>query len=157
MHSGGCAPTDTVLRAMTHPRWHGFMRTTAAKDPHSERMLRRLGAQAATTARCLMSDGTEPLPPLQTVTNPSRSRIAYMEWLFEQFRGYMTFALADCNTGEGAVRKYRGVPPYKETQNYVKRVARICKLASAARAAYRLVVLSDIKQNSPSCKVDLQA
>ncbi len=34
-------------------------------------------------------------------------------------------ALASYNAGPGAVRKYGGVPPYKETQNYIKKILRI--------------------------------
>lgn len=44
----------------------------------------------------------------------------YMRWLLERFDGNIALALAGYNAGEGAVAKYNGVPPYNETQNYVR-------------------------------------
>jgi len=38
---------------------------------------------------------------------------------------HIILALASYNAGEGAVKKYKGVPPYRETQNYVKKIERI--------------------------------
>ena len=48
----------------------------------------------------------------------------YLAWLLKRFNGDLTLAAAGYNAGEGAVDKYRGVPPYSETQRYVERVAR---------------------------------
>ena len=46
----------------------------------------------------------------------------YLGQLLTSFGGDPKLAVAAYNAGGGAVRKYGGIPPYKETQNYVKTV-----------------------------------
>ena len=46
----------------------------------------------------------------------------YLRGLLDQFNGNISFALAAYNAGPNAVRSYKGIPPYPETQNYVKSI-----------------------------------
>jgi soluble lytic murein transglycosylase-like protein len=62
------------------------------------------------------------------VTNPSdavqniEGGAKYLKQQLDRFGGDVSKALAAYNAGPGAVQKYNGIPPYAETQNYVKNV-----------------------------------
>lgn len=51
--------------------------------------------------------------------------VRYMRDLLAMFDDNVTLALAAYNAGENAVIRYGGIPPYRETQNYVERVIKL--------------------------------
>ncbi|HZM44267.1 MAG TPA: transglycosylase SLT domain-containing protein [Burkholderiales bacterium] len=51
--------------------------------------------------------------------------LAYLRWLLAFFQGDVSLVLAAYNAGERAVEKYRGIPPYAETRNYVKKITSV--------------------------------
>jgi soluble lytic murein transglycosylase-like protein len=48
--------------------------------------------------------------------------VRYLRYLLNLYNDNLQLALAAYNAGEKAVFKYRGIPPYQETQTYVQRV-----------------------------------
>lgn len=68
--------------------------------------------------------------------------VRHLKYLYEKYRGDIPLTLAAYNAGEEAVSKYNGVPPYRETQNYVRRVMSMMGLsasdASPARPRTRI-------------------
>lgn len=51
-----------------------------------------------------------------------RGGMAYLRWLLAFFKGDVALVAAAYNAGEGAVEKYRGIPPYPETVKYVDKI-----------------------------------
>jgi soluble lytic murein transglycosylase-like protein len=51
--------------------------------------------------------------------------LAYLRWLMTYFEGDVRLVAAAYNAGEGAVDKYKGVPPYPETKKYVNKIYRL--------------------------------
>lgn len=61
---------------------------------------------------------TDAFDPRQNILGGAR----YLRFLANHFNGDLVLTIAAYNAGEGAVIRYRGIPPYEETQRYVRRV-----------------------------------
>ena len=101
---------EAIVRAIIH-----------AESAFNPNALSRVGAQGlmqlmpATARRFGVGDAFD-------ATQNIRGGVQYLAWLLKRFNGNLTLAAAGYNAGEGAVDKYKGVPPYGETQRYVERV-----------------------------------
>ena len=88
-----------VLKAQSHAGAQGLMQLMPATA-------RRFGCSDPNNAKANVDAGTK-----------------YLSWLLKRFSGNVELALAGYNAGEGSVDKYHGIPPYNETQNYVRIIA----------------------------------
>ncbi|MFI4904099.1 MAG: transglycosylase SLT domain-containing protein [Burkholderiales bacterium] len=59
------------------------------------------------------------------ITQNIRGGLAYLRWLLAYFEGNVPLVAAAYNAGEKTVERYRGVPPYAETRDYVRRVMKV--------------------------------
>ncbi|MGD9400971.1 MAG: transglycosylase SLT domain-containing protein [bacterium] len=147
-------PTEVGLRAYEESRtlegvdYYGpAIRAAASDSGVSENLIKAVILQeSGGDPRAISSRGAKGLMQLMDATaeelgvrnsfNPVENISAgarYLGDLLREFKGDLELALASYNAGIGAVRKFGGVPPYRETQDYVKSVmARLDKLNRAS-------------------------
>ena len=73
-------------------------------------------------------DVNDPFDPIENV----EGGIRYLKQLLVDFNGNITHAVAAYNAGPTAVRKHGGIPPYKETREYVRRVLKLYRQYSSS-------------------------
>lgn len=74
-----------------------------------------LGQLTPSTAKAM---GVNPYNPEDNI----KGTVKYLDYLNKKFNGDTEKVIASYNAGPNAVKKHNGIPPYKETQNYVKKV-----------------------------------
>lgn len=89
----------------------------------------------------------DPTVPAQNIDGGTR----YLSWLLQRYahkRDRLRRVIAAYNAGPGAVERYKGVPPFRETRAYVSRVLRFYKtyLKTALRDE-RIVITASAKTN----------
>ena len=87
-----------------------------ARSPKNARGLMQL--MPATARRFEVDDIWDPVENLM-------GGMAYLRWLMDHYEGDLELSLAAYNAGEQVVNRYGGIPPYRETRDYVKTISRI--------------------------------
>ncbi len=87
-------------------------------DPHAVSPKGALGLMQLMPAVARQYGVKNPYDPHQNL----RGGATHLGSLLDRYDGDLRLALAAYNAGSGAVKRYRGVPPYRETRNYIRKV-----------------------------------
>jgi soluble lytic murein transglycosylase-like protein len=90
----------------------------------NHRAVSRVGAKGLMQIMPMTARGIGKVKALDA-KNPRANILAgahYLRGLINQFEGDLKLAVAAYNAGPNAVRKHKGIPPYRETQDYVRKV-----------------------------------
>lgn len=139
-----CAPTSTVSFGNVRLNMQAFaaeIKRTAAKYGVDEAIVRAIiHAESAYRPHVVSPKNAQGLMQLIPATarrfgvkdafDPAQNiegGVQYLAWLLKRYKNDLTLASAAYNAGEGAVDRHKGVPPYRETRNYVVRVAQLAE------------------------------
>jgi soluble lytic murein transglycosylase-like protein len=105
---------------------HSVIRVESNYDPYAVSAKGALGLMQLIPSTARRFGVADVFDPADNIQGGAR----YLKYLLELYKGDNALALAAYNAGEGAVSRYRGVPPFPETRNYVAQVRR--RLAETA-------------------------
>ena len=108
------------------------IRTESGYRPDAVSRANAMGLMQLIPATARSVGVTDPFDPAQNVMGGSR----YLRRMYDRY-GSLRLAIAAYNAGPGAVDKHKGVPPFKETQRYVKVVLRRFETSEVSGAPSR--------------------
>ena len=94
------------------------MRAESAFDPRAESHVGAQGLMQLMPPLAREMGVTDPFDPRQNVMAGAK----YLRKMLDLHSGNVKLALASYNAGPTNVRRYKGIPPFKETRNYVKKI-----------------------------------
>ncbi|MEC7121094.1 MAG: lytic transglycosylase domain-containing protein [Pseudomonadota bacterium] len=95
-----------------------IMHTESGFNPNARSPVGAQGLMQLMPATARRFNVTNAWDPEQNIEGSAK----YLRWLLNRFKGRVEHVLAGYNAGEGNVDKYGGIPPFRETQDYVRRV-----------------------------------
>lgn len=96
---------------------HAVIRAESGYDPNCRSSAGAMGLMQLMPGTARSLGVSNPYDPLQNVLGGAQ----YLREQLDEF-GDLELSLAAYNAGPGAVNRYDGIPPYRETQTYVRRV-----------------------------------
>ncbi|ENA0676832.1 lytic transglycosylase domain-containing protein [Listeria monocytogenes] len=117
------------ISAENEGKYSGLIKTAAAKYGVPEALIKRViqvesnynpnvVSSAGATGLMQLMAGSNRTDPATNIDAGTKELAGYIK----KYDGDLRLALAAYNAGPGNVRKYGGVPPFKETQNYLKKI-----------------------------------
>jgi len=123
-NSGNRNSYDSYIRASAERNgvdpalMKAMMHTESAFNPNARSPVGAQGLMQLMPATARRFKVNNPWNPADNIEGSAK----YIAWLMRRFDNNVEYAVAGYNAGEGNVDKYGGIPPFKETRNYVQRV-----------------------------------
>jgi soluble lytic murein transglycosylase-like protein len=104
---------EAIVRAIIHAE--SAYRPNVVSPKNAQGLMQLI---PATAKRFGVNDAFDPAQNIE-------GGVQYLAFLLKRYKNDLSLASAAYNAGEGAVDRYKGVPPYRETRNYVVRVGQL--------------------------------